>query len=140
LSTPPAECTERHSKKRFVVEENRSRVEFENAKRYKIDQIEVDGCAITNGLRCDWLINVDASQRSIFVELKGSNVPHAVEQLVHAHDSLHEIRKPNVTWIISSQRCPLTSTEVQTLTIKLRKRKGVSLVVRNSPVTFNLDE
>ncbi|HET7228674.1 MAG TPA: hypothetical protein VFJ16_01595 [Longimicrobium sp.] len=140
MSMPPAECTERHSKKRFVVEENRSKVVFENAKRHEIDQIEVDGCAIVEGLRCDWLINADATQQSVFVELKGSNVPHAVEQLTHAHDGLREIRKPNVTWIVSSQRCPLTSTEVQSLTIKLRKRKGVQLIVRNSPVTFVLDQ
>lgn len=140
MSSPPAECAERHSKKRFVLEENRSKVVFENAKRYNIDQIEVDGCAIVDGPRCDWLINVDTTQQSIFVELKGSNVPHAVEQLTHAHDRLRQIRKPNVTWIVSSQRCPLTSTEVQSLTIKLRKHKGVRLILRNSPVTFVLDQ
>lgn len=139
MSALPAECTERHSKKRFVVEENRSRVVFENANRHDVDQIEVDDCVIVDGLRCDWLINVDTTQQSIFVELKGSNVPHAVEQLTHAHDQLREIRKPNVTWIVSSQRCPLTSTEVQSLTIKLRKHKGVHLILRNSPVTFVLD-
>lgn len=139
MSLPPAECIEQHSKKRFVVEEKRSRVEFENAKRRDVDQVEVDGCAIVEGPRCDWLVNVDATRQSIFVELKGSNVPHAVEQLTHAHDTLREIRKPNVSWIISSQRCPLTSTEVQSLTIKLRKHKGVSLILRNSPVTFALE-
>jgi hypothetical protein len=113
---------------------------FENATRHNIDQIEVDGCAIVDGPRCDWLINVDKTQQSVFVELKGSNVPHAVEQLTHAHDGLREIRKPNVTWIINSQRCPLTSTEVQSLTIKLRKHKGVRLILRNSPVTFVLNQ
>jgi hypothetical protein len=139
LSIPPPDCTERHSKRRFVVEEHRSKVVFENDERHKIDQIEVDGCAIVDGPRCDWLINDDESQQSVFVELKGSNVPHAVQQLAHAHDGLREIRKPNVTWIISSQRCPLTSTDVQSLTIKLRKHKGVRLILRNSPVTFVLE-
>lgn len=139
MSLPPAECVQQHLKKRFVVQENRSRVVFENAQRHDIDQIEVDGCAIVDGLRCDWLVNVDATHQSIFVELKGSNVPHAVEQLTQAHDGLRDIRKPNVTWIISSQRCPLTSTEVQSLTIKLRKHKRVSLILRNSPVTFALE-
>ena len=140
MSPLPAECVERHSKKQFVVKENQSKVVFENAKRHKVDEIKVDGCAIVDGPRCDWLINVDKTQQSVFVELKGSNVPHAVEQLTHAHDGLCEIRKPNVTWIISSQRCPLTSTEVQSLTVKLRKHKGVHLILRNSPVTFVLDQ
>ena len=139
MSIPPVECTNRHSKKRFVVEENRSRVIFENGKRRDVDQIEVDDCAIVDGFRCDWLVNVDKTQQSIFVELKGSNVPHAVEQLTRAHDQLREIRKAKVTWIVSSQRCPLTSTEVQSLTIKLRKHKAVSLILRNSPVTFVLE-
>ena len=140
MSPLPAECIDRHSKKRFVVEENRSRVVFENARRRTVEQVEVDGCAIVDGPRCDWLINVDNTQQSIFVELKGSNVPHAVEQLTHAHDGLRDVRKPNVTWIISSQRCPLASTEVQSLTIKLRKHKGVHLILRNSPVTFSLEQ
>jgi hypothetical protein len=140
LSPLPAECIEQHSKKLFVVEENRSRVVFVNAKRRDVEQVEVDGCAIVDGLRCDWLINVDETQQTVFVELKGSNVPHAVRQLTHAHDELRDIRKPNVTWIISSQRCPLASTEVQSLTIKLRKHKGVHLILRNSPVTFSLDQ
>jgi hypothetical protein len=123
-----------------VTEEKRSRVEFENATRLEVEQIQVDGCAITDGRRCDWLINVEATNRSVFVELKGSDVNHAVEQLTRAHDVLREVRLPNVTWIVSSQRCPLASTEVQQLTIKLRKRKGVSFILRNSPVSVNLNE
>lgn len=138
MSIPPAECVERHSKRRFVVEENRSKVVFENASQQAVEQIQVDGCAIADGPRCDWLINADGIRHSVFVELKGSNVPHAVEQLTRAHDELSEIRKQNVTWIISTRRCPLASTEVQSLIIKLRKHKGVTLILRNSPVTFDL--
>lgn len=123
-----------------MVEENRSKVVFENADQHDVEQIEVDGCAIVDGLRCDWLINVDRIQHSVFVELKGSNVPHAVEQLTRAHDQLREVRKQNVTWIVSTRRCPLASTEVQSLVIKLRKQKGVTLILRNSPVTFDLGQ
>jgi hypothetical protein len=74
------------------------------------------------------------------VELKGSNVPRAVEQLSRSHDALGDVRNPRVTWIISSRRCPLTSTEVQSLTIKLRRHRGVALILRNSPVSFTLDQ
>ena len=54
-----------------------------NPTERKVEKIEVDGCAITEGKRCDWLVllNDATSKEEIYVELKGSAVYHAVEQL-----------------------------------------------------------
>jgi hypothetical protein len=48
-----------------------------------VQRIEVDDCAITIGLRCDWLVllNDSISRVEIYVELKGSDVPHAIKQI-----------------------------------------------------------
>ena len=47
-----------------------------NPKRRNAEKIEVDGCAITEGPRCDWLVllNDATSHEEIYVELKGSDV------------------------------------------------------------------
>ena len=53
-----------------------------NPDEREIERIEVDGCAITTGPRCDWLVVVEnEGRRELFVELKGSDVPRAIKQL-----------------------------------------------------------
>jgi hypothetical protein len=54
-----------------------------NPMQRKVEQIEVDNCAITEGCRCDWLVRLDdaTSREEIYVELKGSDILHAVDQL-----------------------------------------------------------
>jgi hypothetical protein len=51
-----------------------------NPTEREVERIEVDGCAITEGKRCDWLVLLDdaISKEEIYVELKGSAVYHAV--------------------------------------------------------------
>ena len=54
-----------------------------NPTEREVEKIEVDGCVITEGIRCDWLVRLNdaTSKEEIYVELKGSDVYHAVEQL-----------------------------------------------------------
>src|SRR5947207_341279 len=61
-----------------------------NPARRSAEKVEVDGCAITEGACCDWLVilNDAASHEEIYVELKGSDVYHAVEQLRATIDTL----------------------------------------------------
>lgn len=132
------DCIQIHAKRRFVLEENRSRVNFDNPSTHKIKQVTVDGCAITSGPRCDYLINVDTLDKSVFVELKGADVERAVVQLTASHQQLFENVNSEVVWIVSSTRCPLASTEVQNLALKIRRQVKATLLVRNTPVNFKL--
>ncbi len=129
-----AECIVRHNKKLFNVQEQRSKVIFHNPNQYDVQEITVDGCVITEGLRCDHLILVDEAEVTVFVELKGSDVKHAVEQLEASHKALREHCKTNIFWIISSTRCPLASTEIQILTLRVRRSFKAELKIKNSPV------
>lgn len=54
-----------------------------NPDRRAVEKTMVDGCAITEGLRCDWLIVTNAKfpREEIYVELKSSKISHAVKQL-----------------------------------------------------------
>ena len=132
-------CTELHAKPTFVIREKHSEVRFQNAKRLVVKQIVVDGCAIADdGVRCDALVNVGATGESVFVELKGSNVQHAVDQLARSDALLREHAHRSRTWIISTVRNPLIATETQRLIATVRRKHGANLILRNSPVDHRL--
>jgi hypothetical protein len=89
-----------------------------------VEQIEVDGCAIMDGIRCDWLVRLNdaTSKEEIYVELKGSDVRHAVEQLRATIVKLSADRAkfPKRCFVVFT-RNPLTGTDVQQLKLQFRK-------------------
>ena len=127
-------CVTIHSKKNFTLSEKRSSVHFTNLQNLEIEQIIVDGCAIMAELRCDYLVNIREIRKSVFVELKGSDVEYALKQLEASYKMLSEDCYSTTLWIVSSGRCPLTSTSVQLAKLKFQRRYGVQLIIRNSPV------
>src|SRR5207237_10899918 len=77
-------CDKRISHKRIKLSGQRtSTLYLLNPERRKVDRIEVDGCAITTGLRCDWLVCAitGGPHEEIFVELKGVDIEHAIKQI-----------------------------------------------------------
>lgn len=133
----PDECFMRHAKQLFTVSEKRSEVRFVNNEQHAVEEIVVDKCAINdNGIRCDRLINIPSIGISVFVEFKGHDIGHAFNQLKRSHTLLASVRYPQVYWIVSSQRCPLTSGEIGKKVREIRAETGARLIVRNSPVTL----
>jgi hypothetical protein len=87
-----------------------------NPTERQVEQIEVDGCAITEGKRCDWLVrlNDEASKEEIYVELKGSAVYHGVEQLRATIERLSaDCPKFSKRCFIVFTRNPMTGTDLQ---------------------------
>lgn len=60
-----------------------STLKFDNPDRRRVEKTEVDGCLIIAGRRCDWLLRTDEDdhRHDIFVELKGSDIEGAIQQL-----------------------------------------------------------
>ena len=68
----------------FVSSENGCKHEAKNPSRKVVRQFMVDGGVFPKGsgpLRCDWLILNDTDQHAYYIELKGSDIPHAIEQI-----------------------------------------------------------
>ncbi len=124
------ECEEVSRNSIIVCKEQNSKIAFNNSSKKQISKIKVDGCQITEGVRCDYLITFSNDEH--FVELKGKDVSHAFKQLIRTINLLKNSSCTNrVSYVISS-RSPLTSPEIQVQRVKFRRKYMSELVVKNS--------
>jgi hypothetical protein len=97
---------------------------FLNPAERTVEQIEVDGCAITEGMRCDWLVRLNdaVSTEEIYVELKGSAVYHGVDQLRCIVERLSaDMARLSKRCFIVFNRNPMTGTDVQKYKVQFRR-------------------
>jgi hypothetical protein len=74
-------CTSCSEERVFPLKEKRSQFRLDNPDLKTVCITEIDGCYITDGIRCDYLV-VDCSRpAAYFVELKGSDFFHAIDQI-----------------------------------------------------------
>ncbi|TAJ34808.1 hypothetical protein [Bosea sp. (in: a-proteobacteria)] len=89
------------------VEENQMVALFKNPERKEYHLYSVDGCVVTEGSRCDYLVS-EVGGASVFVELKGKDVAHACEQL-HATISnpvIKDLRENKVGFLVVCSKYP----------------------------------
>jgi hypothetical protein len=91
-------------------------------------------------MRCDYL--VIAPGQEIYIELKGSNVKHAVEQLAttieHKHIKQLTDKSSLKLCFIASTRCPINSTEIQNLKKKFKQKYQAKLTIKNGEIIHKL--
>ena len=144
MTSIPARCIERHSNPAFQIKEQLSEVTFENPELLEIHQIAVDGCVLGEGggERCDWLINVlqksavRGNDRSLLVELKGSDIDKAVRQLVASQTKLADHINRHVTWIVCYSGSPRFNTAIANLVRNAKKDHRATLSV-NDPWNYD---
>lgn len=74
-------CIEVKTDRKIKCEDGKRFAIFENKNGRSFNKIRVDGCAVTNGLRADWVMELGSS--AVILELKGRDVEHAAKQ-IHA--------------------------------------------------------
>jgi hypothetical protein len=114
-------CITESQRKIETLCEKRSKFELKNLNQKKIEIIQVDGCAITDGIRCDYLIR--NGNQEIYVELKGHDVCHAKKQIERSISLLSACQKtyPKISYIIST-RNPIHSPQVQKWQLEFKKK------------------
>lgn len=134
MKYPPQCCLEKKDKI-ITLSENKSKISFHNPNCKLIYQITVDGCAITDGERCDYLVIRDCDHAEYYVELKGRDIKKACSQLNRTISILRSKNsKAAITCFVVSTHCPLTTTEVQLLKLQFKRKHNALLFVKNSPV------
>lgn len=119
---------------RISLKEKRSRIVFINPNRQKIRKIEIDGCFITEGIRCDWLL-IDYNCVEHYVELKGSDVRHAIAQIERTIKkvSIDVQKQPKHSYVICKRvRVPRFDTELQTNKRKFKDHFNSTFIVKES--------
>ncbi len=112
-------------------EENRSIFRVHNKNNRRLQRHQVDGCRIVNGIKCDWLLVDEDTRTEIFIELKGSDVDHAVNQICASASQLSSAPKKKWGYVICTKN-PMSSTEVQNLTKQVAKSHGLKLRVKKT--------
>lgn len=124
-------CISRSSDPCLKFEEHRKKMLFHNPSRKSCLKIQVDGCAITNGERCDSLLKVDTDEGAeYYVELKGTDVSHALEQIERTIQALHDDHSPICAYIIPTNQNPADTTKIQQYRARLKKKYNARLVIK----------
>lgn len=124
-------CTFETTDKLLVVKERKSKCIFSNPNRRMLTKVIVDGCQITDGIKCDYLI-LDHCRNEYFVELKGKDLLHAVEQLEATIQQLSDKNKTvKKKAIIVSSRNPSNDTSVQRAQKEFKKKYNTELIAKN---------
>lgn len=126
-------CRKISNQKFFVYEENRSKLTLENTSRIDSISITVDGCEIKGSdIRCDFMHI--AKEIEFYIELKGQDIEHAVDQIKSTIKKLSSDPKNSLkkTYIICT-RSPLSSTKVQSYKYYFKKNYNSDFILKSSP-------
>jgi hypothetical protein len=134
----PSVCITETNQSVIKFEENKSVVKFNNPKRLTYKMVAVDGCALTEGVKCDNLLCSADEQEERFVELKGQNIKHAIEQLATTIVKLGEFNSRRYAYVSCTKVAPLIRTDIQAALLRFKKDFNATLLVKTSPIEVNL--
>lgn len=122
----------------IVFSAHRKRIEFVNAHNRAVRKIVLDdeNLPIHFGLRCDGVLVGDKhmNQHEYYIELKGSNVRHAICQLANTLERLsREPRTHNKSCYAICSRVPRAETDIQVS----QKRFRIQYSAHLSFATYN---
>ena len=115
----------------------RSKVRVQNHNKVKVRVIQVDDCVITQGKRCDYLL-ILPDEQEIYIELKGSKVVYAVEQIIASIPRLTIDKSKQKLGFISSTRCPINSAEIQKFKKIARTKYNLKLTIKNGEIVHKI--
>lgn len=112
-------CIIEDSRKIHVFEENGRKLTLNNPDQVLSKRVAVDGCEIKEGVRCDFMLIVDSKDLEIFIELKGTDVKHGIDQIIETKRQLGA--KGNSKAYIVCSSSPKKDTDKQNIQMKARR-------------------
>lgn len=131
-------CITETRERNIKFEENKRKIIFHNPSSSPYKKVKVDGCAITAGLKCDNLLVSDDEHSEYYVELKGTDVMHAVDQLENTIQKIGEFDDDRHSYIICTNVSPKCRTEIQKKQKHFRKSYKSELLIKEKQHTVNL--
>lgn len=136
----PGICVKDCADANIVFEQNRRRVCFYNPNRQICKCVQVDGCAITEGVRCDNMLTSHDERCEYFVELKGTDVKHAIEQLRVSIQTLGEFTDDRSAYVVSTNVAPALTTTIQRAKRDFRNNLHAELIIKEKQADIRLNK
>lgn len=118
------ECIQRISHSQIKFEEKQSQFILLNPEHKIVDYITVDGCIYDKGsanLRCDYALN--HNNTTVFIELKGSDITHAIKQILATKQDAKFAIKPNKVAVVITRKMPKDDSSLRAQKIQLKNNK-----------------
>ena len=134
-------CLTKDSNIKF--EEQKSKITFVNKSKKSCLKVDVDGGVIpsnTRAARCDKLLVEESALLFCFVELKGGDIEHAIEQLEASlkNPKLNpEFAQRKLAFVVGKNHFPASSPLIQKGMKKISSLNA-RLIVANTPASYSL--
>lgn len=119
-------------------EEFNRKIIFLNPNKELYQKVQVDGCTIIDGVKCDKLLLSADEHEERYVELKGTDVMHAIDQLEATILRLGEFEDNRHSYVICTNVAPAYTTQIQKKQMLFKKRYKSELVVREKQMMVKL--
>ncbi|TGX79823.1 hypothetical protein E5358_14405 [Palleniella muris] len=125
--------------KNIVFKENKSKISFLNKNYKPCYRVQVDGGVISDRTtaKCDNLLvvsyfpepDIDKREQEHFVELKGTDVAHALNQLVDTVPKLRcdDKKVKRCAYVVCKNVAPAIKTKIQNAKLLLKKKDNCEL-------------
>lgn len=125
-------CIQPTTDSKIKFEENKRKIIFLNSGRLEYKKVQVDGCAINDKvtMRCDNLLVSADEHEERYVELKGTDVMHAIDQLKETIERLGEFDNNRHAYVISTNVAPIYTTSIQKKALFFKRKYRSELVVK----------
>ena len=133
-------CIVKTKESNIKFEENQRKIIFQNPLRLLYQKVDVDGCTITGkAIRCDKLLLSSDEHPEYYVELKGTDVKHAISQIEETIKKLGEFDDCRRAYIISTNVAPAFTTYIQMKAKSFKDKFKALLIVRERRLTVALN-
>lgn len=131
-------CIRPSTDSQIKFEEFNRKIIFLNPNKELYQKVQVDGCTIIDGVKCDKLLLSADEHEERYVELKGTDVMHAIDQLEATILRLGEFEDNRHSYVICTNVAPAYTTQIQKKQMLFKKRYKSELVVREKQMMVKL--
>lgn len=131
-------CIRQTTDSQIRFEENKRKIIFLNPQRLPYERVDVDGCTINDGVRCDKLLLSADEREERYVELKGTDVMHAIDQLEETIKRLGEYTDNRHAYVVSTNVAPAINTKRQAKIKYFKERYCAELKIQEKQLTVSL--
>jgi hypothetical protein len=134
-------CVKMTTDSLIKFEEKNKTIIFDNKDRKNFLMVKVDGCQITEGDKCDDLLINNITGDEYFIELKGTKVGHAFEQLdctVNQLSDKSNKEKSIKLYIVSANVAPQLGPKKQKYMKRWKKAYNASLTIKEKKLVVCL--